>query len=360
MCVQHWLEQLPSNMVPTHFVWLDVMPMTPNGKLDRKALPAPAHDTRPAADHPPVTKLEREIAAIWEELLQISPIGMRSNFFDLGGDSLALVNLFASIEAKFGRALTVDVLVGGLTVARLAQVLSDDTAITDEVDPVVALQPDGGLPPFFCVHGVGGGIMHLYRLAGHAGTRRPFLGLRRSPDARPVDTLSEIAARCVAAMQVHQPTGPYYLGGYSFGATVAYEMACQLEEQGHEIGLLAIIDQRRPGWRLTLGNALPALYRILGAIPQRLREETIQAPKGRRLRHLRRLLTRWFKTALGYREEPGVMFELNAKKAEQIEPYEANIRALRTYKPRKLRAPLMLFRAETRCRRCPIWPWASR
>ena len=124
-------------------------------------------------------------------------------------------------------------------------------------------------------------------------------------------------------------------------------MARQLEEQGHEIGLLAIIDQRRPGWRLTLGNALPVLYRILGAVPQRLREEAIQAPKGRRLRHLRRLLTRWSKTALGYREKPGVIFELNAKKPEQIEPYEANIRALRTYQPRKLRAPLMLFRAET-------------
>ena len=118
-------RQLPSHMVPTHFVWLDAMPMTPNGKLDRKALPAPAQDTQPAADHPPVTKLEREIAAIWEELLQISPIGVRSDFFDLGGDSLALVSLFASIEAKFGRALTVDVLAGGLTVARLAQVLSD-------------------------------------------------------------------------------------------------------------------------------------------------------------------------------------------------------------------------------------------
>ena len=143
-------RQLPSHMVPTCFVWLDAMPMTPNGKLDRKALPAPAQDTQPPANEPPATKLERDIAAIWEELLQISPIGVRSDFFDLGGDSLALASLFASIEAKFGRSLTVDVLVGGLTVAGLAQVLSEDTVIADEVDPVVALQPTGDLPPASC------------------------------------------------------------------------------------------------------------------------------------------------------------------------------------------------------------------
>jgi amino acid adenylation domain-containing protein len=341
-------RQLPSNMVPASFIWLDAMPMTPNGKLDRKALPAPVQDTLPVADHPNVTKLEREIAAIWEEVLQISPIGMRSDFFDLGGDSLALVSLFASIEAKFGRALTVDVLAGGLTVAKLAQVLSDDSpAIADDLGPLVALQPDGDLPPFFCVHGVGDGVMHLYRLARHAGTRRPFLALRRSPDARPTDTINQIAARYVAAILAHQPTGPYYLGGHSFGATVAYEMACELEQQGHDIGLLAIIDQRRPAWRLTLRNALPVLRRILRVIPQRLHKETIETPRGRRLQHVRRLLTRWSKTALGYRTDPPDR-ELHTDPPEPIEPFETNMRAHRAYQPtRTLRAPLVLFRAET-------------
>jgi thioesterase domain-containing protein len=187
--------------------------------------------------------------------------------------------------------------------------------------------------------------MHLYRLAGHAGTRRPFLALRRSSDARSTDTLSQIAARNVAAMVAYQPTGPYYLGGYSFGATVAYEMACQLAERGGEIGLLAIIDQRRPGWRLTPYNALPALYRILVAFPQRLGDEVTQTPRGRRLRHLLLLWIRWARMALGYRWRAG-MLDLNAKKAEQIDTYEANIRALHNYQPTKLRASLVLFRAE--------------
>jgi amino acid adenylation domain-containing protein len=341
-------RHLPSQMVPTFFVWLDAMPMTPNGKLDRKALPPPAQDAELPAYEPPLTSLERDIAAIWEELLQISPVGVRSDFFDLGGDSLALVSLFASIEAKFGRSVTVDVLAGSLTIAKLAQVLSERTVIADVVDSVVALQPVGDLPPFFCLHGGGGDVIHLYNLAMRMGTRRPFLGLRRRLDASLTDTLEQIAERHIAAMLVHQPAGPYYFGGYSFGATLAYEMARQLEEQGHEIGLLAIIDQQRSGWRLTLGNSLPSLHRILGTIPRRFREELVRAPKGRRMRHARRLLTRWSKTALGHREHGAVKFKLDAKKPEQDERYETNMRALHAYQPGKLRAQLMLLRAETR------------
>ena len=95
-------RQLPSNMVPKYIIWLDALPLTPNGKLDRKALPAPTwEETNPPDNHPPRTLLEREIAEIWQEVLQVSQIGVRSDFFDLGGDSLALVSLFASIEAKF-------------------------------------------------------------------------------------------------------------------------------------------------------------------------------------------------------------------------------------------------------------------
>ena len=344
-------RQLPSNMVPTYFVWLDAMPLTPNGKLDRKALPAPTREeTQPPANHPPETRLEREIAEIWQEILQVSPIGVRSDFFELGGDSLALVSMFASIEAKFRRSLTVDVLAGGLTVAGLAQVLSEDTAIPGRMDPVVTLQPHGDLPPFFCFYGVGGDVIHLYNLARQMGTHRPFLGLRRGPDAPLTETLPQIAARYVEAMLAHQPAGPYYLGGHSFGATVAYEVARQLAEQGHEIGLLAIIDQRRPGWRLTLGKALPNVHHILGAIPQRLREEFAQAPPGGRLRHLRRLAVRWSKAAVGYREQAVSMFNLSGDEPELIEPYEANLRALRAYRPGRLRASLTVFPAETQPR----------
>jgi len=338
-------RQLPRNMVPTFFVWLDAMPITPNGKLDRNALPPPPREDAPSlTNHPPKTSLEHEVAEIWEDLLQVSPIDVRSDFFDLGGDSLALVSLFAMIEARFGRHLTVDVLSRGLTIAALAQLLGEDEPLHPEMDSVVALQPLGHLPPFFCVHGIGGDVLHLQRLAVHMGTDRPFFGLRRT-EARLTDTISEIAARHVAAMLVYQPAGPFYLGGHSFGATIAYEMALQLVEQGHEIGLLAIIDQRRPGWRLTARDAIPALPRILISIPTRIRDELAQVKAGNRFRHMRRTLLRWSKTACGYRADAVSMFDLSGSDTERILLFEANLRALREYQPKPLPVPITLFRA---------------
>ena len=175
------------------------------------------HRTRKFAyshDHPPDHELEREIAEIWEDFLQVSPIGVRSDFFDLGGDSLALVSLFATIEARFGRRLTVDVLAGGLTIAGLAQLLGHEQPLQAELDPVVALQPlRRSSAILLCSR-------DWRRRAAPAPSRRaygyepvPFLGLRRTPEARPTETLNEMAARYVAAMLAHQPVGPFYLGG---------------------------------------------------------------------------------------------------------------------------------------------------
>ena len=335
-------RQLPRNMVPSTFIWLDAMPMTPNGKLDRKALPAPQREqTQRPANRPPQTKLEREIAAIWEELLRVSPIGVQSDFYDVGGDSLALLSLFASIEASFGRRLTVDVLSGGLTIGGLAQILESDTPLSAENDPIVTLQPLGSLPPFFCVHGVAGDLYHLHRLSTHMGTDRPFLGIRRAPNSNFADTLNEMASRYVAAMLVHQPTGPYYLGGHSFGATVAYEIAVQLEELGHDVGLLAILDQRRPAWRLTWGNAIPALPRILMNLPARIRAEVGTSPQ-----HFAQTLRRWSKAAVGQDIGAATMFNIPGNEIDLKRLFESNIRAVRAYQPRRLRAPVLLIRSK--------------
>jgi len=338
-------KQIPRHMIPERFVWLDAMPMTPNGKIDRKALPAlPQDEICLSDDYPPTTELERELAAIWEDLLQLSPVGVRSDFFDLGGDSLALLSLFATIEARFGRRLTVDVLAGGLTIAGLAQLLVRQQPLHAELGTIVTLQPFGDLPPFFCVHGIGGDVLHLHRLAMHMGPTRPFLGLRQTSDVSPTETLNEMAARYVAAMLRHQPIGPYYLGGASFGAIVAYEMAVQLLAQGHKVGRLVIIDQRRPGWRLTARNALPSMHRILGHIPYRLTYELARIPAADRLQHVQRTLLRWSKAAVGIRGDAAVMFGLSDP--EQIAVFDANLRALRSYRPTAAPVPITLFRAK--------------
>jgi len=155
-----------------------------------------------------------------------------------------------------------------------------------------------------------------------------------------------MAIRYVAAMLRWQPVGPYYLGGHSFGATVAYEMAVQLLAQGHQVGRLVIIDQRRPGWRPNVRSVLSALHRILGHIPYRLSYELARIPAADRWQHIRRTLSRWSKAAVGNRGDAAFMFNLTDP--EQIAVFEANLRALRSYRPTAVPLPIILFRAKVR------------
>ena len=121
-----------------------------------------------------------------------------------------------------------------------------------------------------------------------------------------------------------------YLGGHSFGAMIAYEMAMQLLAQGHEVGLLAIIDQQRPGWRLAPAAIIPALYRILAAMPARVRYELMRVPSSDRYRELQRLLLRWSKAALGYKLDAVSMFKIDRSETELIARFEAGLQALAT------------------------------
>ena len=149
-------------------------------------------------------------------------------------------------------------------------------------------------------------------------------------------------------MLLHQPTGPFYLGGHSFGAMVAYEIGLQLVERGHEIGLLAIIDQRRPGWRLTTRNAIPALHQILTNITRRFRDEMASFDADQRFRGMRRLLWRWSKGLIGSPSNAASMFDLSHFEPEQVLVFDAHLRALRDYRPvhaMPSSVPVALFRA---------------
>jgi len=148
-------------------------------------------------------------------------------------------------------------------------------------------------------------------------------------------------------MLVHQPAGPFYLGGHSFGATIAYEMARQLVDRGHEIGLLAINDQRRPGWRLTTLKAIPALPRILASMPSMLWNELAQVAAGNRLRYVRRRLLMWSKATFGLRPDAIPIFDVNRSKKDLIKLFDAQLKALRDYRPVRVAVPMTLFRAKT-------------
>ena len=268
--LRHFLKQkLPEYMVPSAFVLLDTLPLTPNGKIDRRALPAPEL-TRLDSENTyvaPRDELEFQLTKIWEEILGVQPIGVRDNFFELGGHSILAVKLFWQIEKTFNKNLPLAILFQSATVEALAKIICQEKniarnwALVNTLDKsksswssLVEIQPNGSKPPFFCIHGLGGEVLCFRELALHLGSDQPFYGLQPQglDEKHPFHTrIEDMATHYIQEIQTLQPDGPYFLGGYSFGGIVAFEMARQLQQQGEEVGILVMVDSCRPGysWR---------------------------------------------------------------------------------------------------------------
>src|SRR5439155_1105218 len=182
------------------------------------------------------------LAQLWEEVLAVRPVGVRDDFFALGGHSLAAAQLFSRIERRFGKRLALATLTYAPTVEQLARVIRNGSDVPASC--LVPIQARGEQPPFFCVHGFGGGVIGYGALAQQLGPERPFFGLQArgvDGEAEPDDSIPAMAARYMEALRAVQPRGPYRLGGYCFGGVVAYEMACQLQAQGERVALLAVL-----------------------------------------------------------------------------------------------------------------------
>jgi amino acid adenylation domain-containing protein len=242
-------EQLPEYMVPAVFMELEALPLTVNGKVDRRALPALgiAKHERTTAFTAPRNTLEIALAKVWEELLGVSPIGITDNFFDLGGSSILAVRMVALVEKQFGREVSLNTLFKGATIEYLAEVLSQKDG-PQPWSPLVPIQPLGSKAPFFCVHAIGGQVLGFYQLGRYLSQDQPFYGIQAAPLMQVEDetSIEQMAAQYVAAVRVMQPVGPYRVGGFSFGGSVAFEMACQLQKQGQQVALLAVMDTPSP------------------------------------------------------------------------------------------------------------------
>jgi thioesterase domain-containing protein/non-ribosomal peptide synthetase component F len=187
---------------------------------------------------------ERKLQKIWESVLGTSPIGLNQNYFDLGGTSILAVRLFAQIGREFQRKLPLSVLFEAQTIAQLSKVLETEVASSDW-SPLVVIQPRGSRPPFFCIHGGGGNVLIYRDLSRHLGPDQPFYGLQAAGldgERPPLTTIEDMASLYVKEIRNFQPRGPYFLGGYCMGGTVAYEMAQQLRGQGEEVAVLALFD----------------------------------------------------------------------------------------------------------------------
>jgi amino acid adenylation domain-containing protein len=242
--------KLPDYMIPVNFVMLDALPLTSNGKVDRKALSALnlEKNVDSIKQIPPRTPLEHQLVKIWEELLQVQPIGVTENFFDLGGHSLLAIQLIAAIEVRLGCNLPVATLFQEGTVAHIAAFLEKERSPSDS-DVLVPLQTKGDLLPLFLVHQAGGYALSYSVLARTFSQERPIYALQaRGLDGKqpPLNTIEAMASSYLKAIRQILPSGPYLLGGHSLGGLIAFEMASQLEAVGEQVEQLIIIDTHPP------------------------------------------------------------------------------------------------------------------
>jgi amino acid adenylation domain-containing protein len=339
-------QTLPDYMLPSVFVPLAALPLTISGKLDRRALPTPSEGISEAIAHPststdtPLTSTELILIDIWKELLQLKQVNLNDNFFELGGHSLLATQMTSRIRDALEVELPLKSIFEAPTIAQLAPILetlSDThsrsaipplvrldrsayrhkrstllgTATTDSSatvattvqnsqapvtsapsnatrSPLVPLMLGNNHPPFFCVHPLFGVVFPYLELAHLLQSHRSFYGLQPAAldGTSPIlNRMDAIAAGYIRAIQTLQPQGPYFLGGWSFGGLVAFEMAQQLTQAGHQVRLLALLDTPAPchkpsfwqSLKFLLGTALwsmlPFLLDYSALVANRLRVE---------------------------------------------------------------------------------------
>jgi len=242
-------------------------------ELEKSFLLKPAH-YRPELKNAyvaPRNEIEQSIADIWQELLGIGQVGIHDNFFELGGDSLLAIRLFAQIKRTFGKSLPLATLFQAATVEQLVNILRQEER-SAPLSSLVAIQIGSAKPPFFGIHGAGGGVFIYSTLARYLAKEQPVYGLQAyglDGEQAPHTRVEDMASHYIKEILTVQPEGPYFLGGYSYGGIVAFEMAQQFHSQGQKVALLALFDAHGPEYL----KPLPSYVRIFRHLGRLLRLE---------------------------------------------------------------------------------------
>lgn len=240
---EHVAEALPGHMVPAAVVLLEALPLMPNGKLDRRALPAPDL-TEAVGSEMPRNPTEEVLCELFSEVLGLTRVGVQDSFFDLGGHSLLAAKLIGRVRDALGLRLNVGSLFAAPTVAGLAQRLHSG-GDNDALEILLPLRTEGSLEPLFCVHPAAGLAWPFSGLLKHIDARRPLYGVqtRGLDEPKPVAaTLHGMAAEYLEHIRQVQPHGPYHFLGWSFGGVVAHEMATQLQDAGEQVRFVGMMD----------------------------------------------------------------------------------------------------------------------
>ncbi|QHE95541.1 amino acid adenylation domain-containing protein [Pseudomonas cannabina pv. alisalensis] len=238
-------QGLAEYMIPSTFVTLESFPLTPNGKLDRRALPAPEDDAYASRGYEaPVGEIEHALAEIWKALLGLERMGRHDHFFELGGHSLLAVQLVSSLRERF----EVEVALGDLflhpTICELAA--SCLSGLNKSLHPnLTTIRKEGTQYPLFLIHEGSGDIGYAQQLAKQISSDIPVYGFSASGlqiGEEHLTTIEAMASRYIQGIRHIQPDGPYRVAGWSAGGTIAYEIAHQLIGAGATVEFLGLID----------------------------------------------------------------------------------------------------------------------
>jgi len=248
-------ERVPAHLVPSDIVVVDSIPLTPNGKLDRGALPAPPAR---AAARAPRTETERQLCQVFARVLGVEAVDPEESFFDLGGDSLRAMRLVGEMEHDLSVSVGVGTLMARPTVAELAVHLDESASEIDlSRDRLLTLRAEGSGEPLFCVHPAGGFAWPFAPLTGVLEADRPLFGLQLptvAGESLEPTNVDQLAAMYVDTIRGVQPSGPYHLLGYSFGGNVVAAMAAQLVDTGERVEFAGLIDTHPLGDRDDRGS----------------------------------------------------------------------------------------------------------
>jgi amino acid adenylation domain-containing protein len=346
------LAVLPEYMVPDDFVIMEIIPITPNGKIDRKALPKPdySHIQRSGEFVAPRTSNEKQVADIWQELMGLENISIFDNFFELGGRSLVAVQIMARLEKETGKRLPLATLFEYSTVEKLAARLEvDATSITWE--SLVPIKPGGSKMPLYIVHGAGLNVLLFNALAMNMDAEQPVYGLQAkglNGIDEPLDVMEDIAANYIAEIVAKNPDGPYALAGYSLGGIIAYEMAKQLMAAGKEVKMLAMFDTYAEQSTIHQSSFIKAINKTALLLKQIGYSMVLLADDPKRTIEYKSLIIKRKIIKLFWKLSPGKEEKKEGFFAYDNEIDEASEKALRNYILTPLSIAIELFRAKKR------------
>ena len=237
-------DKLADYMIPQAFVWMESLPLTVNGKVDHRALPEPDLATNQSGYLAPTNQTEQRLCDIWQQVLDIEKVGISDNFFTLGGHSLLLNNLLNRINHEFDAHLGLRELFELQTVAGMARLLANPSALHHQQQTLVLLRDgDPNHTPWYFIHPLGASVSCYLPLAAKLNHQGPIYALQKVQSGQ--QTIEQMASDYITLIEEQQGALPQQLFGWSFGGVVGYEMACQLEAKGHAV-TLTMIDSFNP------------------------------------------------------------------------------------------------------------------